>query len=85
MVRKIVVVGYKIIILVLVKQSVCFCDHQARTPLTPPGHYGREFNTRIQPCANCGGNSLDRLTLKITDFGLAREVYSLSRISLLCG
>uniref|UniRef100_A0A914UTT2 mitogen-activated protein kinase kinase kinase n=1 Tax=Plectus sambesii TaxID=2011161 RepID=A0A914UTT2_9BILA len=62
---------------VLVQQAVCLGDHHAPTPLTPPGKL-------MGPCPRCGGSALDQLTLKITDFGLAREAVGTARMSM-CG
>ncbi|CAD5217263.1 unnamed protein product [Bursaphelenchus okinawaensis] len=53
---------------ILVKEVPCLCEHNERS--TDPPTYHNNI------CTNCNGTKLDKLTLKITDFGLSRDVTS---------
>ncbi|CAD5222954.1 unnamed protein product [Bursaphelenchus xylophilus] len=60
---------------ILIKEIPCICEHSEEiSQLRPPVYDNND-------CTRCGGTHLDKLTLKITDFGISRDVKS-SRHSL---
>ncbi|KAK5973430.1 Protein tyrosine kinase, partial [Trichostrongylus colubriformis] len=60
---------------VLVKERVCMCCHSASTPTSSSqsihSHNGSQSDGY---CQSCGGRTLDRLTMKITDFGNTKKI-----------
>nr|CDJ86525.1 Src homology-3 and Tyrosine protein kinase domain containing protein [Haemonchus contortus] len=58
---------------VLVKERVCLCNYAVTSPTTSaqPPQNGTEAEGY---CQSCGGRSLDRLTMKITDFGNTKKI-----------
>uniref|UniRef100_A0A1I7XFC5 Protein kinase domain-containing protein n=1 Tax=Heterorhabditis bacteriophora TaxID=37862 RepID=A0A1I7XFC5_HETBA len=60
---------------VLVKECVCFCNLSVTTPTSPTQSI--HLHDGIQAdgsCQKCHGKALDRLTLKITDFGVTKKI-----------
>ncbi|VDL77323.1 unnamed protein product [Nippostrongylus brasiliensis] len=60
---------------VLVKESVCLCNLAVSTPTSPSKTL--HLHNEIQAdgfCRSCRGKALDRLTMKITDFGNTKKI-----------
>ncbi|CAD5222956.1 unnamed protein product [Bursaphelenchus xylophilus] len=55
---------------ILIKEIPCICEHDEQTSRFGPPKYHNNI------CTRCNGTRLDKLTLKITDFGLSRDVKS---------
>ncbi|GMS80043.1 hypothetical protein PENTCL1PPCAC_2218, partial [Pristionchus entomophagus] len=73
---------------VLVLQKVCFCALPNGKTMPDRPNSDLYSHDKIQPngvCIDCGGTALDRLKLKLTDFGLTRENTCESRQSVAAG